>query len=875
MKRTSRIRFVIFGITSVTGLLLVSWYSAFQKASLAPPQSYRSAPHLAPGTPASQSLTDAPRGRRTTDQVEGPFPFKRVAVLSIGVNWYPQLHSVGPVHLRVAEADAMAFAELAKRHYGYVTETLLGAEATKQRIEQALAEYGRELGDDDALIVFFAGHGHVIERPRHGEAGFLIPSDARLDLDDSTDVATWSDQALDMKQLTDQMDGMSARHVLFIADACCSGFMTTRGALGRWDHRNFLRSRSRTVLAASTRSQRVPEPPGADHSPFTTALLRELEKEDAASVLDVFVPVLRTVSERSNGRLLPQLAQVGDGDGMFVFIPRSISREEIEADLQDGSAESIGRHRGLAGVINRVNSHAKQRTTHGEFLELLDTPDYRLSDRAEDLRTEWEAKFERFRRNAQLGDVWAMAALCLCYEKGFGTDKDGDRSYYWARQTDRAKNPAGLGRYLLGRCYQSGLGVALTGQAARDEAKRLYRESAERGFGPGLRARAATLLADSPKEVDAAKRLLEEAIANQVTGAKTDLAELLLRAEGRDGESLTQALKLLEEPAARDDARAHLLLYLALGESGEATPAPDRKKAESHLRRAADLGLPEALFALGCEYLGSASRLGLERDERLAFRLCDRAAQGDHPESLLQTAVLLADGRGTPVDHTLARERLERAIRLDPPWGNADSIQGDWYLAGKVYPRDEARALACFVRGADKGLVRSCILAGSMYFEGRGFTRRNGLADGAYHDDWHRGLHYFVKAARRGGPDEQGVADRVTRRFVDRLEGGALSRRIDADIARGRPRGHFDDQLREKHGGASGGPGERRPIQFQDGGPLTVETISGEQITRATAIARAWRADYPETFRAFCERWSVDPGTLVVRPPGPGEGQNE
>ena len=127
------------------------------------------------------------------------YPYNRVVLLSIGVNAYPHLRSAGRVDLNFAEADAEAIAGLARSHYGYEAETILGPAATKERIEQALERYGRELGDGDALIVFFAGHGKVVDLPRQGEAGYLIPADARLDLDDGADAASWADQALDMR----------------------------------------------------------------------------------------------------------------------------------------------------------------------------------------------------------------------------------------------------------------------------------------------------------------------------------------------------------------------------------------------------------------------------------------------------------------------------------------------------------------------------------------------------------------------------------------------------------------------------------------------------------------------------------------------------
>src|SRR5262249_12035776 len=149
--------------------------------------------------------------------------------------------------------------------YGFEVVPLYGPAASKRELELTLKRLGAELGDGDVLIVFFAGHGKVIPGGEGGEAGYLIPADADLDADDVDDPARWAAQAIDMAHLTSLIDGMGARHVLFIADACCSGFMTTRGALGRADLKTFLFGRSRAVLAAATRSQLAREDAASRH----------------------------------------------------------------------------------------------------------------------------------------------------------------------------------------------------------------------------------------------------------------------------------------------------------------------------------------------------------------------------------------------------------------------------------------------------------------------------------------------------------------------------------------------------------------------------------------------------------------------------------
>jgi hypothetical protein len=77
-------------------------------------------------------------------------------------------------------------------------------------------ELGEQLGDQDALLVFFAGHGQVVDRPDHGQAGYLVPHGADLDLQQRTDQGKWAEQALDMQQFVERLDAARARHVLLI-----------------------------------------------------------------------------------------------------------------------------------------------------------------------------------------------------------------------------------------------------------------------------------------------------------------------------------------------------------------------------------------------------------------------------------------------------------------------------------------------------------------------------------------------------------------------------------------------------------------------------------------------------------------------------------
>ena len=520
-------------------------------------------------------------------------------------------------------------------------------------------------------------------------------------------------------------------------------------------------------------------------------------------------------------------------------------------DLADAASGTLTRDRGLTGAVKREADRNRQRTTPREMLTAFEAHDYRFSADAEEKRVLWEERFERFKRNAALGDVWAMAGLHFCYEIGLGTEKDPALALHWARQANRAQNPAGVGRYLLGRCYHLGLGVP---QAGREQAKKLYRESAAAGFGLGLRAVARLELEGGPSEEVAkrAKKMLEDALAKGVP-VEVELASTLLPSGPislpRD---TAAAVKLLDQAAERDNPWAHLKLYWVFTDGGVGYPSKDPERAGRHLHRAAELGLPAALNELAAEYNGDVKRLSLKVDARRAFDLCDRAALQGHADAMAATAKWLAEGKVVPANHVLAKARLEQAVNSGSSF--ADMTEGWWRLDGTVYPRSEAEAFVAFRRAADKGDVGGCVQAGFMIQDGRGSKRSNLLRTPivTFHDDLHLAAHYFAKALKAG-----------VEHPVDRLECEQFLEAVRNYL----PGGDYSGGggLGPLFGGSGGRPATAK--ELADRGFDAIK--GGDAVRRATAVVSAWKKEHPETFAYFCERWRVDAKSLSVKPPEP------
>src|SRR5215831_1120592 len=99
--------------------------------------------------------------------------------LCIGINSYQYASP-----LSFACNDARAIALALSQSFGFKKDNvrvLTDEEATKKNI---LAEFSRftlqNIGSNDRLVVFFAGHG-VTRTGSRGEVGFLVPSDGDVD----------------------------------------------------------------------------------------------------------------------------------------------------------------------------------------------------------------------------------------------------------------------------------------------------------------------------------------------------------------------------------------------------------------------------------------------------------------------------------------------------------------------------------------------------------------------------------------------------------------------------------------------------------------------------------------------------------------------
>jgi hypothetical protein len=186
-------------------------------------------------------------------------------------------------------------------------------ETTKAAIERVLAdELRQKVGRDDRVLVFFAGHGKT-ETVGDESEGYLLPFNANPDLLYST--------AIGMRALRDISYRLPAKHVLYIVDACYSGYAMYNRSMTATLREEMLKKRAIQVLTAGRQEDAAQEVGG--HGVFTEVLLRGLQGEAFSgkgwlSLEDLGPWVRDRVSAETNGRQRPQFGSL-HGEGQFVF----------------------------------------------------------------------------------------------------------------------------------------------------------------------------------------------------------------------------------------------------------------------------------------------------------------------------------------------------------------------------------------------------------------------------------------------------------------------------------------------------------------------------------------------------------------------------
>ncbi|MNU67116.1 Peptidoglycan-N-acetylglucosamine deacetylase [compost metagenome] len=280
--------------------------------------------------------------------------YRESHALVIGIDKYakwPGLHHAVP--------DAKAMEQLLVTRFGFKPENITALyddQATRANILRALNEKltdGKRVKRDDRVLVFFAGHGSTRKLASGRDVGYIVPVDATLD--------NLPSDAISMPQLQEVAEALSAKHVLFLVDACYSGLGLTRGGAAQ-GNKNFLTDNARRIgrqmLTAGGADQQVADDGPGGHSVFTWTMLQalsgkaDLNGDNVITGTELAAYVAPAVS--AIARQTPAFGSLpGSEGGEFVFaLP--VEREGLSGDsLQlDAAASQVNKR------IDQANEQA-------------------------------------------------------------------------------------------------------------------------------------------------------------------------------------------------------------------------------------------------------------------------------------------------------------------------------------------------------------------------------------------------------------------------------------------------------------------------------------------------------------------------------------
>lgn len=234
---------------------------------------------------------------------------RKVAVI-IGINKYMS-SEYETLSFAVKDAQSVK-ARVVKMGFDKIIE-IPENKATKGGILRVLADdLPYALGQNDALFVFFAGHGDVEELKNGDKEGYILPVDAKK--------KNYRGTAISMEKIHDVIKRYKAKHILLAFDSCNSGY----GAINRSASKTLYEHDAVQVITAGGKNEAALEDMKAGHGIFTKSFLNALSNESLYNsdgiviASDIGQYVKKEVSKQTDGKQNP-LFRVIEGEGDFAF----------------------------------------------------------------------------------------------------------------------------------------------------------------------------------------------------------------------------------------------------------------------------------------------------------------------------------------------------------------------------------------------------------------------------------------------------------------------------------------------------------------------------------------------------------------------------
>jgi len=244
----------------------------------------------------------------------------------IGIDKYQNLSN-----LDYAVEDAVAVKDMLINKFDYPEENvklLINEDANKSNIVKIISDVSLKAGENDRILVFYAGHGETMPLPDGGEMGYLVPIDGNQN--------NLLASAIPMDDLKRFSNVSKAKHMLFLVDACYGGLAAV-GSRGLEPSKtpNYIEKitniKSRQIITAGGKDEKVFEKSEWGHSAYTKNLLSALEDGYADSNGDGYITadelgdyLSEKVSIDSENQQTPQSRRLTSHEGEFIFIANNM-----------------------------------------------------------------------------------------------------------------------------------------------------------------------------------------------------------------------------------------------------------------------------------------------------------------------------------------------------------------------------------------------------------------------------------------------------------------------------------------------------------------------------------------------------------------------
>lgn len=233
----------------------------------------------------------------------------KVAII-IGINKYLS-SDYSPLDFAIRDAQAIK-EQVIKMGFDKVIE-ISESKATRSGILRVLAdELPYTLGQNDALFIYFAGHGATEELKSGDMEGYILPNDANK--------SNYRGTAISMEKIRDVIKRYKAKHILLVFDSCYSGY----GAIPRTLDKSAHRHDAVQIITAGGRNETAGEDLRIGHGIFTKTFLDTFDNKSLYSdegfitASDIGHFVKKEVSKLTRGKQNPQSRYI-EGEGDFKF----------------------------------------------------------------------------------------------------------------------------------------------------------------------------------------------------------------------------------------------------------------------------------------------------------------------------------------------------------------------------------------------------------------------------------------------------------------------------------------------------------------------------------------------------------------------------